>query len=66
MVASLLVDYHCITKVKATMDQYIEGLECLGLLHRIRADSSKFFVDNGVIVDAGIWHIHIHYHIISC
>ena len=23
-------------------------------------------MNNGVIVDAGIWHIHIHYHIISC
>lgn len=35
MVASLLINYHCMTKVKATMDQYIEGLESLGLLNRI-------------------------------
>ena len=56
-ISSILVNYHCMTKVKATMDQYIEGLECLGLLHHIHADPLKwkmYFVDAGVAVDAGM------------
>lgn len=31
-----LIDYHCMTKVKAAMDQYIEGLDVLGVLVAIR------------------------------
>lgn len=56
MVASLLINYHCMAKVKAAMDQYVEGLASLGLLHPIQADPSNkyLFVDNGVTVDAGI------------
>ena len=72
MVASLLVNYHCMTKVKAVMDQYIDGLESLKLLNHIRADPLKwkdFFVDNGVTVDAGtctcilkeLYLFHLHY-----
>lgn len=57
VVSSILLNYHCMTKVKAAMDQYLEGLESLGLLSRIQQDPSKwknFFVDTGVLVDSGI------------
>ena len=57
VVSLILVNYHCMIKVKAAMDQYMEGLESLGLLSRIQADPSKwkdFFVDTGVAVNSGI------------
>lgn len=58
-VSTVLLNYHCMTKVKAAMDQFIEGLESLELLLRIRSDHSNwkdFFVDSGVTVDAGnLW-----------
>ena len=41
MVSLILVNYHCMTKVKAAMDQYMEGLESLGLLGRIQVDPSQ-------------------------
>lgn len=56
MIHSILVNYHCMTKVKAIMDQYMEGLGGLGLLHLVQANPVKwrdFFVDPGVNVDAG-------------
>ena len=33
---STLLDYHCMVKVKAQMDQFAEGLEELGVLMLIR------------------------------
>ena len=43
------------TKVKAAMDQYVEGLQSLDVLDEVRKDPEKwkvFFVDNNVKVDA--------------
>ena len=54
-VCSILVNYHCMTKVKAAMDQYVEGLQSLDVLDEVRKDPEKwkvFFVDNNVKVDA--------------
>lgn len=30
---SLMIDYHCIIKPKAAIDQFIEGLQCSGIMH---------------------------------
>ncbi len=46
------------TKVKAAMDQYIDGLESLDVLESVRKEPGKwkaFFVDDGVKVDAGMY-----------
>ena len=62
VVSSVLVNYHCMTKVKASMDQYMEGLESLGLLSRIQADPSKwknFFMDMGVTVDSSMLYTYV-------
>ncbi len=56
---SVLISYHCMTKVKAAMDQFVEGLESLGVLEWIRSNPEKwkvFFMDGGIIVDAGTVH----------
>ena len=42
IIDSLLINYHCMTKVKAIMDQYMEGLGGLGLLHRVQANPAKW------------------------
>ena len=39
-VISALLDYHIMLKVKGAMDQYMAGLEALGLLERIRENPS--------------------------
>ena len=33
---SALVDYYCLLKVKAAMDQYMEGLDELGILEMLK------------------------------
>ena len=35
-VISILIDYHCLIKPKAAMDQFAEGLRCTGVLHYIK------------------------------
>ena len=33
---SLMMDYHCIIKPKAAMDQFVEGLSSTGVMHYIK------------------------------
>jgi len=33
---ALLLDYHCIIKPKAAIDQFIEGLQCSGIMHYVK------------------------------
>ena len=35
---SSITDYHCLTKVKAAMDQFIEGLDAGGVLRCIKTN----------------------------
>lgn len=37
IIKSSLIDYHCILKVKAEMDQFLEGLESLGIIDAIKS-----------------------------
>lgn len=41
-VITALVDYHMMLKVKCAMDQYMSGLEALGLLGRIQDNPSAW------------------------
>ncbi len=57
-VCSVLINYHCMTKVKAAMDQYIDGLESLDVLESVRREPVKWrkkIVDDGVKVEAGMY-----------
>ena len=36
LIKSSLIDYHCLLKVKAEMDQFLEGLSLFGMLDAIR------------------------------
>ena len=40
-VYSVLINYHCMTKVKAAMDQYIDGLESLDVLESVRCGRNQ-------------------------
>ena len=54
--SNMLLNYHCMVKVKAAMDQFLDGLQYLGLLDSIREDPATwriFFVAADVAVDAG-------------
>ena len=42
MLKSSLIDYYCLLKVKAEMDQFAEGLKDLGLLEMMRHQPSLF------------------------
>lgn len=42
MLKSSLIDYYCLLKVKAEMDQFAEGLKDLGLLETMRHHPSLF------------------------
>ena len=47
---SVLLDYHCLLKVKAEMDQFAEGLKSLGVLNMMKRHPdliSSLFVDGG-------------------
>ena len=47
---SALLDYHCMLKVKAEMDQFAEGLMSLGVLEMVKHHPDLFaplFVDDG-------------------
>ena len=47
---SILLDYHCMLKVKAEMDQFAEGLKTLGVLDMVKNYPDLFsslFVDDG-------------------
>ena len=33
---SLMIDYHCIIKPKAAIDQFVEGLRCTGIMHYVQ------------------------------
>ena len=35
-IVSLLIDYHCVIKPKAAIDQFIEGLHCSGVMHYVK------------------------------
>ena len=35
-IMSVMMDYHCMLKSKAAMDQCAEGLECTGIIHYIK------------------------------
>ena len=52
-----MVDYHCMIKVKAAMDQYAEGLQSLkvlDLVHQFPSLTRPFFVaDNNKITAGG-------------
>ena len=37
IIKSSLIDYHCILKVKAEMDQFLDGLSIFGILDAVRA-----------------------------
>ena len=55
-ILSVLLDYHLMIKMKAEMDQYIEGLEQLGVLVAVRNNPDlfrDFFVYNEVPISAG-------------
>ena len=39
---SALVDYHCMLKVKAVMDQFCEGLQEVGVLQLVRVHPNIF------------------------
>jgi hypothetical protein len=39
---SVLIDYHCIVKVKAEMDQFIEGIATTDVLRLMRHSPAKF------------------------
>ena len=41
---SALTDYHLMLKVKAAMDQFIDGLGAMGILEPIRANPEGFSV----------------------
>lgn len=36
IIKSSLIDYHCLLKVKAEMDQFLEGLSTFGILDAIK------------------------------
>ena len=42
MLKSSLIDYYCLLKVKAEMDQFAEGLKDLGLLEMMQHHPSLF------------------------
>ena len=47
---SVLLDYHCLLKVKAKMDQFAEGLKSLGVLEMVKCHPDLFaplFIDDG-------------------
>ena len=39
-VASAIINYHLMIKVKSCMDQFMEGLQALGLLQKIQSSPS--------------------------
>ena len=41
-VVDALLDYHLMGKVKAEMDQFIDGLGCIGLLEALRENPASF------------------------
>ena len=46
----VLLDYHCLLKVKAEMDQFVEGLKSLGVLEMVKCHPDLFaplFVEDG-------------------
>ena len=62
-IKSSLLDYHCMIKVKAAMDQFAEGLDVLNVLQLIKRFhhlAKPMFVDNdSKVVTAGeeIWYV---------
>ena len=55
-VQSLLLNYHCILKVKGEMDQFREGLESLGVMKALSRNASLlklFFVSPRKTLTAG-------------
>lgn len=57
MIKSSLIDYHCILKVKAEMDQFLEGLTSLGILDAIKSQPEVmkplFVAENSERITAG-------------
>ena len=57
-IISSLIDYHCMIKVKAVMDQFIEGLSVLGVLDAIKENPlwfEPFFVSREEPLTASMW-----------
>jgi hypothetical protein len=57
---SVLIDYHCIVKVKAEMDQFIEGIATTDVLRLMRHSPAKFkclFVPSLNIITASKKHL---------
>lgn len=55
-ILSAIIDYHLMFKVKAAMDQFMEGMEVLETLNEIRKNPSSFknlFVYSQQKIDAG-------------
>ena len=56
---STLLDYHCMLKVKASMDQFLEGLEDLKVLcflQKYPEIIKPFFVDDNKIITSGSYY----------
>jgi len=59
-IIQLLIDYFCMMKVKAAIDQYVEGLQDLGILTCIQQNPSEwkvFFQDNKIELSAGMYEL---------
>ncbi len=59
-IIQLLIDYFCMMKVKAAIDQYTEGLQDLGILTCIQQNPSewkKFFLQDKIELSAGKYDI---------
>ncbi len=59
-IIQLLIDYFCMMKVKAAIDQYAEGLQDLGILTCIQQNPSewkKFFLQDKIELSAGKYDI---------
>ena len=53
---TVLVDYHCIVKCSAMMDQFRQGLNLLDVLSMVQKyphQMKKFFVDQHSVISAG-------------
>lgn len=57
-ILSYIIDYHCLIKVKASMDQFIDGLISGGIMDNIRSHSQllkPMFCPDPSQLTAGIW-----------
>ena len=61
---SALLDYHCVLKVKAEMDQFKEGLTSLGVLNAITTYPAlmkcMFVDDRGTLTAGKLLYLHVY------